>query len=301
MKTKKILVATLFVLTLVGCDSSNNSDKENESTSEIKSTQEEKKEDNTQTKDDINSSSEDIKSKDEENKDIESKDKKNQAVKEENISNEDLFNKLEKQDNINSYKLEITTKQINDVGSEKETINVSKGFVDYVKDPEMYHALYDLEDISFGKMETEYYKIDGKMFIRTGDSGWSRVEEDESNNYSDFNNDKLAKDLEKYYQVEEDDKYITLKLESTDKNVEDIRDIIYGDTGNQIFIGQIDLIKMIYKFDKKTLHPVSYQTQMDYETEENGKVSYQESSTYTKVNEIKEIEVSDEIKAMLNE
>ena len=226
----------------------------------------------------------------------------------EGISKEELFNKLSEEASLDSYKIDTTTQQIAKANSDNpEEVNGTEGYVEFNREANIYHSLYTISDPSVGQMEMESYQVDNLMVYRKDDSGWVKtpMTEDGEDVYNvsdtDKNSNRIFKELEEYYELSENSDDYTLELESTPENINEMKDIILGDTSEQVFVGELTSIKSWHKFHKDTLYPISYDFEIEF-TDENGDVRlYNYTSEYKEINEIDEIDVPNEVKALLEE
>ena len=226
----------------------------------------------------------------------------------ESLSKEELFNKLSEEASLDSYKIDTTTQQIAKANSDNpEEINSTEGYVEFNRESNIYHSLYTISDPSVGQMEMESYQVDNLMVYRKDDSGWVKtpMTEDGEDVYNlsdtDKNSNRVFKELEEYYELSENSDDYTLELESNPENINEMKDIILGDTSGQVYVGELTSVKSWHKFRKDNLYPISYDFEIEF-TDENGDVRlYNYTSEYKEINEIDEINVPDEVKALLEE
>lgn len=295
VKKGKILILALTLSILTACSGNSTPTKE---TSEVTANETENIETNEENKEDDISEEE-------------SKADNPQVDNEEEpqgLSKEELFNKLSEEASLDSYKIDTTAKQIAKANSDNpEEINGTEGYVEFNREANIYHSLYTISDPSVGQMEMESYQVDNLMVYRKDDSGWVKtpMTEDGEDVYNlsdtDTNSNRIFKELEEYYELSENSDDYTLKLESTPENINEMKDIILGDTSEQVFVGELTSIKSWHKFRKDNLYPISYDFEIEF-TDENGDVRlYNYTSEYKEINEIDEINVPDEVKALLEE
>ena len=232
----------------------------------------------------------------EENK-IESKETKEE---EKNLSKEELFSKLNELPSLESYKIETTAEKIAKANSDNpEVINSTDAKLEYIKEPHIYHALYQIHDPAVGEMETETYQ-NGKVAVTRQDvSGWMRTEIPK--NEANDENNTIVTELDDYYTVSEADGYYLIEIETTPDNLEEIKDLIMGDEFEQIFDGELTTIRINHKFDKKTLYPISYALEAESINENGDLTLYKNSDVYKEVNAVEEIPIPDDVKALLEE
>ena len=223
------------------------------------------------------------------------------------LSKEELFNKLTEEGSLDSYKIETTTQQISKANSSNpEEVNGTEGYVEFNREANIYHSLYTISDPSVDQMEMESYQVDNLMVYRKDDSGWVKTQmtdgEDVYNiSDTDKNSNKIFKELEEYYELIENSDDYTIELESNPENINEMKDIILGDTSGQVFVGELTSIKSWHKFHKDNLYPISYEFELEF-TDENGDVMlYKHTAEYKEINEIKEINIPDEVKTLLEE
>lgn len=226
----------------------------------------------------------------------------------ENLSKEELFNKLSEEASLDSYKIDTTTQQIAKANSDNpEEVNGTEGYVEFNKESNIYHSLYTIYDPSVDQIETESYEVDNIMVYRKDDSGWVKtpITDDGEDVYNisdtDKNSNRVFKELEEYYELSENSDDYTLELESNPENINEMKDIILGDTSGQVFVGELTAIKSWHKFRKDNLYPISYDFNLEF-TEENGEIIlYKSTAEYKEINEVDEINVPDEVKTLLEE
>lgn len=223
------------------------------------------------------------------------------------LSKEELFNKLTEEGSLDSYKIDTTTKQISKANSSNpEEVNATEGYVEFNREANIYHSLYTIYDPSVGQMEMESYQVDNLMVYRKDDSGWIKTQmtdgEDVYNlSDTDKNSNKIFKELEKYYELIENPDDYTIELESNPENINEMKDIIMKDTSGQVFVGELTSIKSWHKFRKDNIYPISYDFELEF-TDENEDVRlYKHTAEYKEINEMKEINIPDEAKTLLEE
>ena len=294
-KKGKILILALVLSILTACSGNSTPTKE---TSEVTANETENIKNNEENKED-EISEEELKT---DNPQVDNEEEP------EVLSKEELFNKLSEEASLDSYKIDTTAKQIAKANSDNpEEINGTEGYVEFNREANIYHSLYTISDPSVGQMEMESYQVDNLMVYRKDDSGWVKtpMTEDGEDVYNlsdtDTNSNRIFKELEEYYELSENSDDYTLKLESTPENINEMKDIILGDTSEQVFVGELTSIKSWHKFRKDNLYPISYDFEIEF-TDENGDVRlYNYTSEYKEINEIDEINVPDEVKALLEE
>lgn len=241
---------------------------------------------------------EDIKAESKESKEEE---KKSESKEEgEKLSKEELFSKLNELPSLESYKIETTAEKIAKANSDNpEIINSTDAKLEYIKEPHIYHALYEIHDPAVGEMETETYQ-NGKVAVTRQDaSGWMKTEIPE--NEANDENNIIVSELDDYYTVSETDDYYLIEIETTPDNLEEIKDLIMGDEFEQIFDGELTTIRINHKFDKETLYPISYALEAESINENGDLTLYKNSDVYKEVNAVEEIPIPDEVKALLEE
>ena len=223
-----------------------------------------------------------------------------ETKEEEKLSKEELFSKLNELPSLESYKIETTAEKIAKANSDNpEIINSTDAKLEYIKEPHIYHALYEIHDPAVGEMETETYQ-NGKVAVTRQDaSGWMKTEIPE--NEANDENNIIVNELDDYYTVSETDEYYIIEIETTPDNLEEIKDLIMGDEFEQIFDGELTTIRINHKFDKKTLYPISYALEAESINENGDLTLYKNSDVYKEVNSVEEIPIPDEVKALLEE
>ena len=295
VKKGKFFILALVLSILTACNGNSNSTKE--TTSEVSANETE----NIETKEE---NKEDQTSLEESKADNPQVDDEKEPGK---ISKEELFNKLTEEGSLDSYKIETTTKQIAKANSSNpKEENATEGYVEFNRESNIYHYLYTIYEPSVGQMEMESYQVDNLMVYRKDDSGWVKTQmtdgEDVYNiSDTDKNSNKIFKELEEYYELIENSDDYTIELESNPENINEMKDIILGDTSGQVYVGELTSVKSWHKFRKDNLYPISYDFEIEF-TDENGDVRlYKNTSEYKEINEIDEINVPDEVKALLEE
>ena len=295
VKKGKILILALVLSILTACSGNSTPTKE---TSEVTANETENIKNNEENKED-EISEEELKT---DNPQVDNEEEP------EVLSKEELFNKLSEEASLDSYKIDTTAKQIAKANSDNpEEINGTEGYVEFNREANIYHSLYTISDPSVGQMEMESYLVDNLMVYRKDDSGWVKtpMTEDGEDVYNvsdtDKNSNRVFKELEEYYEFSENSDDYTLELESNPENINEMKDIILGDTSGQVYVGELTSVKSWYKFRKDNLYPISYDFEIEF-TDENGDVRlYKHTAEYKEINEIKEINVPDEVKALLEE
>lgn len=298
VKKGKILILALVLSILTACSGNTEESTPAKETSKVNVNETENIETNEENKED-------------ETREEESKADNPQVDNEEEpegLSKEELFNKLSEEASLDSYKIDTTTQQIAKANSDNpEEINGTEGYVEFNKEANIYHSLYTIYDASVDQMEMESYQVDNLMVYRKDDSGWVKtpMTDDGEGVYNlsdtDKNSNRIFKELEEYYELSENSDDYTLELESNPENINEMKDIILGDTSGQVFVGELTSIKSWHKFHKDTLYPISYDFEIEF-TDENGYVRlYKHTAEYKEINEIYEINVPDEVKALLEE
>lgn len=238
----------------------------------------------------------------EENKEDETREEESEG-----LSKEELFNKLSEDASLDSYNIDITQQIAKANSDNPEEVNGTEGYVEFNREANIYHSLYTISDPSVGQMEMESYQVDNLMVYRKDDSGWVKtpMTDDGEDVYNvsdtDKNSNRVFKELEEYYELSENSDDYTIELESNPENIDEMKDIILGDTSGQVFVGELTSVKSWHKFRKDNLYPISYDFEIEF-TDENGDVRlYNYTSEYKEINEIYEINVPDEVKALLEE
>ena len=186
-----------------------------------------------------------------ESKETKEEEKEFETKEEKKLSKEELFSKLNELPSLESYKIETTAEKIAKANSDNpEIINSTDAKLEYIKEPHIYHALYEIHDPAVGEMETETYQ-NGKVAVTRQDaSGWMKTEIPE--NEANDENNMIVNELDDYYTVSETDDYYIIEIETSPDNLEEIKDLIMGDEFEQIFDGDLTTIRINHKFDKKT-------------------------------------------------
>lgn len=224
----------------------------------------------------------------------------NKEAKEKELSKEELFSKLNELPSLESYKIETRSEKIAKANSDTpEVISYTDAKLEYIKEPHIYHSLYQIHDPAVGEMETESYQ-NGKVAVTRQDaSAWMRTEIPE--NEANDENNIIVNELDDYYTVSETDDYYLIEIETSPDNLEEIKDMIMGDEFEQIFDGELTTIRISHKFDKKTLYPISYSLEAESINENGDLTLYKNNDVYKDVNAVEEIPIPDEVKALLEE
>ena len=221
-------------------------------------------------------------------------------AKEEKLSKEELFSKLNELPSLESYKIETRSEKIAKANSDNpEVISYTDAKLEYIKEPHIYHSLYQIHDSAVGEMETESYQ-NGKVAVTRQDaSAWMRTEIPE--NEANDENNIIVNELDDYYTVSETDDYYIIYIETSPDNLEEIKDLIMGDEFEQIFDGELTTIRINHKFDKINLYPISYSLEAESINENGDLTLYKNNDVYKDVNAVKEIPIPDDVKALLEE
>ena len=221
-------------------------------------------------------------------------------AKEKELSKEELFSKLNELPSLESYKIETRSEKIAKANSDNpEVISYTDAKLEYIKEPHIYHSLYQIHDPAVGEMETESYQ-NGKVVVTRQDaSAWMRTEIPE--NEANDENNIIVNELDDYYTVSETDDYYIIEIETSPDNLEEIKDLIMGDEFEQIFDGELTTIRINHKFDKINLYPISYSLEAESINENGDLTLYKNNDVYKDVNAVEEIPIPDEVKALLEE
>lgn len=223
--------------------------------------------------------------------------KTNDAKKEtKDFDKEKAFSEIVEEKDLKSYILnsEITSKSEKD-GDEY----TSNGTLEIIKDPMTYHSTGTSVD-GDKKLEFEEYVTDGFRYRKNENGEWTKEKlggEGKATFVSknNINEDSILKPLKKYYVMSETDTDIVAELKSTPQNIDEIKNIIFEDK-DAPFYKELESIEAKFIFDRETNYPKSFEWELKF-TDENGKTkTIRESGSYEKVNELKEIELPEEIK-----
>ena len=164
----KYKISLAFVISLALLTSCNGGTNQNDNKAELSQseTKEDTREKPVETAEDNETESKETK---EEEKELETKE-------EETLSKEELFSKLNELPSLESYKIETTAEKIAKANSDNpEVISSTDAKLEYIKEPHIYHALYEIHDPAVGEMETETYQ-NGKVAVTRQDaSGWMKT------------------------------------------------------------------------------------------------------------------------------
>ncbi|WP_308552389.1 DUF6612 family protein [uncultured Peptoniphilus sp.] len=223
--------------------------------------------------------------------------KANDAKKEtKDFDKEKAFSEIVEEKDLNSYILnsEITSKS-EKYGDEY----TSNGTLVIIKDPMTYHSTGTSVD-GDKKREFEEYVTDGFRYRKNEDGQWTKENFDKEGkatfvSKNNINGDSILKPLKQYYVVSETDTDIVAELKSTPQNIDEIKNILFDDK-DAPFYGELESIEAKFIFDRETNYPKSFEWELKF-TDENEKTkTIRESGSYEKVNELKEIELPEEIK-----
>ena len=225
--------------------------------------------------------------------------KTNDAKKEtKDFDKEKAFNEIVEEKDLKSYILnsEITSKS-EKYGDEY----TSNGTLEIIKDPMTYHSTGTSVD-GDKKREFEEYVTDGFRYRKNEDGQWTKENFDGEGkatfvSKNNINEDSILKPLKQYYVMSETDADIVAELKSTSQNIDEIKNIIFDDK-DAPFYKELESIEAKFIFDRETNYPKSFEWELKF-TDENEKTkTIRESGSYEMVNELKEIEVPEEIKKL---
>lgn len=225
--------------------------------------------------------------------------KTNDAKKEtKDFDKEKAFNEIVEEKDLKSYILnsEITSKSEKD-GDEY----TSNGTLEIIKNPMTYHSTGTIVD-GDKNLEFEEYVTDGFRYRKDAKGEWTKEKLDGEGkatfvSKNNINEDSILKPLKQYYVVSETDTDIVAELKSTPQNIDEIKNILFDDK-DAPFYGELESIEAKFIFDRETNYPKSFEWELKF-TDENGKTkTIRESGNYEMVNELKEIEVPEEIKKL---
>lgn len=223
--------------------------------------------------------------------------KTNDAKKEtKDFDKEKAFSEIVEEKDLNSYILnsEITSKS-EKYGDEY----TSNGILEIIKDPMTYHSTGTSVD-GDKKLEFEEYVTDGFRYRKNESGQWTKENFDKEGkatfvSKNNINGDSILKPLKQYYVMSETDKDILAELKSTPQNIDEIKNIIFEDK-DAPFYKELESIEAKFIFDRETNYPKSFEWELKF-TDENEKTkTIRESGSYEKVNELKDIELPEEIK-----
>ena len=223
--------------------------------------------------------------------------KKSDDMKEtKDFDKEKAFNEIVEEKDLKSYILnsEMTSKSEKD-GDEY----TSNGTLEIIKDPMSYHSTGTSVD-GDKKLEFEEYVADGFRYRKNESGPWTKENFDKEGkatfvSKNNINGDSILKPLKQYYVMSETDTDVVAELKSTPENLDEIKNILFDDK-DAPFYGELESIEAKFIFDRKTKYPKSFEWELKF-TDENGKTkTIRESGSYEKVNELKEIELPEEIK-----
>lgn len=223
--------------------------------------------------------------------------KTNDAKKEtKDFDKEKAFSEIVEEKDLNSYILnsEITSKS-EKYGDEY----TSNGILEIIKDPMTYHSTGTSVD-GDKKLEFEEYVTDGFRYRKNESGQWTKENFDKEGkatfvSKNNINGDSILKPLKQYYVMSETDKDILAELKSTPQNIDEIKNIIFDDK-DAPFYGELESIEAKFIFDRETNYPKSFEWELKFTDENGNSKTIRESGNYEKVNELKEIELPEEIK-----
>lgn len=224
--------------------------------------------------------------------------KNNDAKKEtKDFDKEKAFNEIVEEKDLKSYILnsEMTSK------SEKDDYT-SNGTLEIIRDPLAYHSIGTSVD-GDKKLEFEEYVTDGFRYRKDTNGEWTKekLDGDTSKEEKTFvaknniNGDSILKPLKQYYVMSETDTDIVAELKSTPEYIDEIKNIIFEDKDSP-FYKELESIEAKFIFDRKTNYPKSFEWELKFKDENGNTKTIRESGSYEKVNELKEIELPEEIK-----
>lgn len=223
--------------------------------------------------------------------------KTNDAKKEtKDFDKEKAFSEIVEEKDLKSYILnsEMTSKSEKD-GDEY----TSNGTLEIIKGPMTYHSTGTSVD-GDKKLEFEEYVTDGFRYRKNEDGQWTRENFDGEGkatfvSKNNINGDSILKPLKQYYVMSETDTDIVAELKSTPQNIDEIKNIIFEDK-DAPFYKELESIEAKFIFDRETNYPKSFEWELKFTDENGNSKTIRESGNYEKVNELKEIELPEEIK-----
>lgn len=223
--------------------------------------------------------------------------KTNDAKKEtKDFDKEKAFSEIVEEKDLNSYILnsEITSKS-EKYGDEY----TSNGTLEIIKDPMTYHSKGTSVD-GDKKLEFEEYVTDGFRYRKDENGQWTKENFDKEGkstfvSKNNINEDSILKPLKQYYVMSETDTDIVAELKSTPQNIDEIKNIIFEDK-DAPFYKELESIEAKFIFDRETNYPKSFEWELKFVDENKNVKTIRQSGSYEKVNELKEIEIPEEIK-----
>lgn len=180
-----------------------------------------------------------------------------------------------------------------------------------IKKPKVYHI--KSQDINDNENNgTEEYVFDKVRFYRDNSGEWKKVLYEEKVKKSKeekayftpqrvITSTTILKPLESYYELTESEDMYIAELESNPDNINEIRNILFDNSEDNLFFGELTSLKAEFLFKKDNYYPISYEWEVKFLNKDNKKVTkLKYSGNYEKVNELKSIEIPQEIKSQLN-
>lgn len=225
--------------------------------------------------------------------------KKSDDMKEtKDFDKEKAFSEIVEEKDLKSYILnsEMTSKSEKD-GDEY----TSNGTLEIIKDPMTYHSKGTSVD-GDKKLEFEEYVTDGFRYRKNESGPWTKENFDKEGkatfvSKNNINGDSILKPLKQYYVMSETDTDIVAELKSTPQNIDEIKNILFDDK-DAPFYGELESIEAKFIFDRKTNYPKSFEWELKFTDENKNVKTIRQSGSYERVNEVKDIEVPEEIKKL---
>lgn len=216
----------------------------------------------------------------------------------------EVFSKFVKIEDVSSYvltshgQIRFTTKS----NGESET-NTYDSVAEFIKEPRTYHFVWD--DNSEGTKE-EYVTEDNVIYQRTGDGDWSRREMDASeaefmekpvfSSSKDVNGNSLIELLGDYFELRETEDLYIAELSSTPENIQEIEDIIWGQSDEYSMYRGLNSLNAKLTYQKDSYYPESFELEFNFTDEETGnELSIKQKGNYEKINELEKIEIPEEV------
>lgn len=227
------------------------------------------------------------------------------------LSKKEVFNKFVDEKDLKNYILKTNSKDtLNLETSENKDKTTSNAVVETIKEPRVYHTIWQ-EDKGDKKNESEEYVVSNVKFYRENKGEWKKeVLDEESKDNKDgktkfvattnINSTFMLKSLENYYKLTESEDLFSATLESSPDNIKEIKNILFDKTEDNPYFGDLTSLKAKFSFRKDNYYPVSFEWESKFLNKDKKVIEINQRGNYEKVNELENIEITQEIKSLLN-
>lgn len=218
------------------------------------------------------------------------------------LNKEEIFSKFVSQQALDSYVLNTHGKPSNFFIGDRE-VGEYEAMVEMIREPEISHRIWEDD-----RGRSEEYVIDGKVsFHRSNHGEWIRETQDNPGDGTgeevqtftpsdEFNGELMLSRLGEYFELTESEDAYIAKLRSTPGNLDKIKEKLFDSADYVSVFGELSAINVEMIYDKKNCYPVAFMTETKFLNEEGTEVGMKQEGSYDKVNQLKEIELPDELK-----